>query len=64
MKEPSVSIEVSIKVVDPSHFEFTTPYGAPEDGTRKGDMAHTQVVEGSSSVIGPGLSVRFAKSSS
>jgi hypothetical protein len=62
VKEPSVSIEVSIKLVDPSHFEFSTPYGVPEE-TGDGDTAHVRVVEGSSSVIGPGLSVPFSTSS-
>lgn len=63
MEEPKVSVEVSIKLVDEGHYEFTTPYGpfGPDNGGDGGaDQAHVQVVEGSSSVIAPGLSAHVA----
>jgi hypothetical protein len=59
MEESNVSIEVAIKIVGENHFEFSTAYGAPvpESGHNPHVAPqHVQIVHGTSSLIGPGLS--------
>lgn len=60
MNQPSVSIELSVKFVDENHYEFTTSYGqgfTAEDSRSGAGRHNIQVVQGTSSAIGPGVSL-------
>lgn len=63
MEQPNVSIEFSIKIVDSKHYQFTTPYApmrpSVADAEDK-DQHRPAIVQGTSSFIGPGLSVPAA----
>lgn len=62
MEQPNVSIEFSIKIVDSNHYEFTTPLAvlSQAEDDRTNDHGRAVIVQGTSSVIGPGLSVPVA----
>ncbi len=64
MEQPNVSIEFSIKIVDSNHYEFSMPLAAirPNDADQPSDGNERLpvIVQGTSSAIGPGLSVPVA----
>lgn len=63
MEQANVSIELSIKIVDSKHYEFTTPCAPVRPklaGSKDKDQHRPAIVQGTSSFIGPGLSVPAA----